>query len=116
MADKYSDPYKVLERGNKAWKIQVGERVDVVCRDRLKPHLGSVAPKAPCSLGTGGQGRPLWFLWLLLLWQGSQGGLCSRARVKITGRVCIVQFNSNKLYWVIITVSTLLQITIMCPL
>ena len=27
-----------------------------------------------------------------------------------------IQFNSNKLYWVIITVNTLLQITIMCPL
>ena len=24
MADKYSNPYKVLERGNKAWKLQVG--------------------------------------------------------------------------------------------
>ena len=46
MADKYSGPYKVLERGNKAWKLQVGERVDIVSRDRLKPHLGSVAPKA----------------------------------------------------------------------
>ena len=32
--------------GNKAWKLQVGERVDVVSRDRLKPHLGSMAPKA----------------------------------------------------------------------
>ena len=46
MADKYSSPYKVLERSNKAWKLQVGERVDVVSRDRLKPHLGSVAPEA----------------------------------------------------------------------
>ena len=46
MADKYSCPYKVLEWGNKAWKLQVGDRVDVVSRDRLKPHLGSVAPKA----------------------------------------------------------------------
>ena len=46
MADKYSGPYKVLERGNKAWKMQVGERVDLVSRDRLKPHLGSVAPRA----------------------------------------------------------------------
>ena len=46
MADKYSGPNKVLEQGNKAWKIQVGERVDVVSRDRLKSHLGSVAPKA----------------------------------------------------------------------
>ena len=46
MADKYSGPYKVLERENKAWKLQVGERVKVVSRDRLKPHLGSVAPRA----------------------------------------------------------------------
>ena len=46
MADKYSGPYKLLERGNKAWKLQVGERVDVVSRDCLKPHLGRVAPRA----------------------------------------------------------------------
>ena len=46
MADKYSGPYQVLERGNKAWKLQVGERVEVVSGDRLKPHLGSVAPRA----------------------------------------------------------------------
>ena len=46
MADKYSSPYKVLEKGNKAWKLQVGERVEVVNRDCLKPHLGSVAPRA----------------------------------------------------------------------
>ena len=26
MVDKYSGPYKVLERANKAWKVQVGER------------------------------------------------------------------------------------------
>ena len=45
-ADKYRGPYKLLERGNKAWKIQVGERVDVVSKDCLKPHLGTVAPKA----------------------------------------------------------------------
>ena len=36
MANKYNGPYKVLEWGNNAWKIQVGERVDVVSRDRLK--------------------------------------------------------------------------------
>ena len=45
MAEKYSSPFKVLERGNKAWKQQVGERVNLVRRDRLKPHLGSVAPR-----------------------------------------------------------------------
>ena len=46
MADKYSGPYRVLERGNMVWKVQVGERVEVISRDSLKPHLGSVAPKA----------------------------------------------------------------------
>ena len=46
MADKYSGPYKVSERGNKAWKLQVGERAEVVSRDHLKPHLGSMSPTA----------------------------------------------------------------------
>ena len=46
MAYKYSSPYNVLERDSKAWKLQVGERVDLISRNRLKPHLGSVAPKA----------------------------------------------------------------------
>ena len=53
MADKCSGPYQVLERGNKAWKLQVGERVEVVSRDRLKPHLGSVAPRAAVPLTRG---------------------------------------------------------------
>ena len=34
-----------MEKGNKAWKLQVGERVEVVSRDRSKPHLGSMAPR-----------------------------------------------------------------------
>ena len=42
----YSGLYSVLERGNKAGKVQVGERVKILSRDRPKPHLGSVAPKA----------------------------------------------------------------------
>ena len=46
MADKYSGPYQVLERGNKAWKLQVGDKIEVVSRDRLKAHLGRVAPEA----------------------------------------------------------------------
>ena len=46
MAYKYRGPYQVVKRGNKAWRLQVGERVEVVSRDRLKPHLGSVAPRA----------------------------------------------------------------------
>ena len=56
MADKYRGPYKVLERGNKAWKLQVGERVDVVSRDYFKPHLGSAAPEA-AVLPTRGRPR-----------------------------------------------------------
>ena len=36
MADKYSSPFKVFERGNKAWKLQVGERVDV--GERVAPE------------------------------------------------------------------------------
>ena len=77
MADKYSGPYKVLEKGNKAWKLQVGERVEVVSRDRLKPHLGSVARGRLCCRHVGGRGRPQWLRWLPLLQQRSQGGLCS---------------------------------------
>ena len=46
MADKYSGPIKVLERGNKAWKQKVGKMVDVVTMDRPKPQLGSVDHKA----------------------------------------------------------------------
>ena len=46
MANKYSGPFKVLERRNKGWKLQVGERVDVISWDCLKSYLGSVAPKA----------------------------------------------------------------------
>ena len=52
-ADKYSCPYKVLEKRNKAWKLQVGEGVEVVSRDCLKPHLGSVAPRAAVPLTRG---------------------------------------------------------------
>ena len=46
MAYKYSSPYKVLEQANKAWKVQVGEKMEIISRDRLKPHLGSVDPVA----------------------------------------------------------------------
>ena len=56
MADKYSSSHKVVERGNKAWKLQVGEMVDIVSRDCMKPHLGSVAPKA-AVLPTRGRPR-----------------------------------------------------------
>ena len=55
MADKYSGPYQVLERGNKAWKLQVGEKVEVVSPEavvpprRGRPRMASVAPVASSS-------------------------------------------------------------------
>ena len=33
---------RVLECGNKSRKVQVGERVDIISRDPLKPHLGGM--------------------------------------------------------------------------
>ena len=45
-ADKYSGPFKVLESINKVLKVLVCERVDIISRDHLKPHLGNLAPKA----------------------------------------------------------------------
>ena len=34
----YSGPYQVVERGLKVFRLQVGEWVEVVSADRLKPH------------------------------------------------------------------------------
>jgi len=45
LSDRYSGPYKVLEKAAKAWKLQVGARVEIVSRDQLKPHQGSVEPQ-----------------------------------------------------------------------
>ena len=53
MADKYSGPYKVLERANNAWKVLVGKKVEIISRDCLKPHLGSVDPVAARSTKRG---------------------------------------------------------------
>ena len=45
LSDNYSGPYFVLERREKAFKLQVGTRVEVVRRDRLKPHMGKKLPE-----------------------------------------------------------------------
>ena len=45
LEDKYSGPYKVVDRGPKVFKLQLGEKVEVVTRDRLKPHLGQLDPE-----------------------------------------------------------------------
>jgi hypothetical protein len=38
----YSGPYKVLSSGPKVFRLQVGEREEVVSIDRLKPHREAV--------------------------------------------------------------------------
>ena len=35
MAEMFSGPSRVLECGNKAWKVHVGERVDIISRAAL---------------------------------------------------------------------------------
>ena len=64
MADQYRGPYRVIDRGNKAWKIQVGDR------DSLKPHLGVDDPPGRLS-----RGWLQWVLWFCHLRQ-SWGGMC----------------------------------------
>ena len=34
----------MLEKGTKVFKLQVGNREDVITKDRLKPHVGLVLP------------------------------------------------------------------------
>ena len=46
LVDNYAGPYLVLEKGPKVFKLQLGERTEVVSRDRLKPHTGQV-PQRP---------------------------------------------------------------------
>ena len=52
LADNYAGPYLVLEKGPKVFKLQLGERTEVVSMDQLKPqgkcHL------RPRSLHEGG--------------------------------------------------------------
>ena len=44
LADNYTGPYLVLEKGSKVFKLQVGTREEVITRDRLKPHVGLAPP------------------------------------------------------------------------
>ena len=50
LADNYS-PYVVLVKGLKVFKIQLGERTEVVIRDRMKLYVGQVPPFG-CSAST----------------------------------------------------------------
>ena len=46
LADNYAVPYLMLEKGPKVFKLQLGQRTEVVSRDRLKPHTGQAPPAA----------------------------------------------------------------------
>jgi hypothetical protein len=50
----YSGPYKVLASGPKVFRLQVGEREELVSIDRLKPHRGA-APVQPAQPPARGQ-------------------------------------------------------------
>jgi hypothetical protein len=49
----YAGPYTVLDRGEKVFRLHVGERDETVSVDRLKPHTGAepVQPAAPPKQG-----------------------------------------------------------------
>ncbi len=42
----YQGPYLVVERGPKVFKLDLGDRMDTVSVDRLKPHRGSAPVEA----------------------------------------------------------------------
>ena len=44
LADNYTGPYLVLEKGSKVFKLQLGTWQEVVSRDQLKPHVGTALP------------------------------------------------------------------------
>jgi len=57
---KYSGPYRVLEKRQKFFKLQLGQRTDWVSADRLKPHTGgdpaaAEPPRRGRPPGTAGQ-------------------------------------------------------------
>ena len=46
LAPQYDSPFRVVARGPKSFQLQMGDRIDVVSVDRLKPFLGSSATPA----------------------------------------------------------------------
>jgi Integrase core domain len=54
LAPAYRGPFKVVERGEKSFRVQFGTRVDMVSVDRLKPYLGG----EPVTADPPRRGRP----------------------------------------------------------
>jgi hypothetical protein len=63
LSPTYQSPYRVLDRREKFFKLEVGGRPEVVSVDRLKPQLGTApvmaasSPQPGCPKGPG-QWRP----------------------------------------------------------
>ena len=49
LSDNYQGPFPVLERGQETFQLQLGEWVDYVSRDRLKPHRAVKRPEPACK-------------------------------------------------------------------
>ena len=45
LAPRYQGPYVVLEKGPKTFRLAVGDKMEAVSVDRLKPHLGLDSPE-----------------------------------------------------------------------
>ena len=63
LREMYAGPYEVLRRSEKVFQLRVGDRVETVAADRLKPHSGEdPVPAMPRRHGrppwSGGTGSP----------------------------------------------------------
>ena len=67
LAPLYCGPYLVLEQQNKFFRLQLGDRTDVVSVDRLKPAFTDelISPALPPLLCAGPY---LWFRFLVILY------------------------------------------------
>lgn len=44
LSDAYAGPYRVVKAGPKVFRLQMGEKIESVSRDRLKPHVAATDP------------------------------------------------------------------------
>ena len=58
LSQNYDGPFEVLQRGKKTFQVRMGDRVEVVSRDRLKPHRAVQDPEAAHVPKRGRPARP----------------------------------------------------------
>ena len=56
----YSGPYRILSKRGKVYELEMGDKIEMVTADRLKPHTGTppvvaVPPQRGRPPGTGGK-------------------------------------------------------------